>query len=79
MTHGHWARQDIDLSYLNSPNINTILLVAGFASLHRHYMSWTTLPPPRYCLNRLFITPEGKPIQQQIDTLTEVGSSCKPP
>ena len=72
MTHGHWARQDIDLSYLNAPDINTMLLVAGFSDLSKHYLAWSTLPPPQCCLDKLFVTQDGTTIQQQIAALTEV-------
>lgn len=73
MVHGHWARQDADLSYLNQPAILTMLMVAGFTSLSKHYLSWSTLPPPQLCVDRMFVTPDGLTIDQQVEKLTEVG------
>lgn len=72
MVHGHWARQDADLSYMNQPQISTMLLVAGFTSLNTHYLSWGHLEPPQYCMDRLFVTPDGVTIDEQIQKLTEV-------
>lgn len=76
MVHGGWARQDVDLSYLNAPNINTLVLVAGFDGIGKYFRSWGMLMPPEACLRRLFTTPNGVTIQQQIERLTEV---CRMP
>lgn len=76
MVHGHWARQDADLSYMNSPAIGTMLLVAGFSSLNKHFLSWTQLPVPKECLDKLFLTPDNMTIDQQVAKLTEVGLPC---
>jgi hypothetical protein len=74
MVHGHWARQDADLSYMNQPQISTMLLVAGFTSLNTHYLSWAHMAPPQYCMDRLFVTPDGVTIDEQIQKLTEVST-----
>lgn len=74
MVHGHWARQDADLSYMNQPAIATMLLVAGFSSLNTHYLSWAHMEPPKYCMDRLFVTPEGVTIDEQVQKLTEVST-----
>jgi hypothetical protein len=72
MVHGQWARQDADLSHMNQPAIRTMLLVAGFSDLTKHYLSWTQLDPPQECMDRLFVTPDNVTIDQQVDKLTEV-------
>lgn len=72
MVHGHWARQDADLSYMNQPAITTMLLVAGFSSLTTHFLSWAQLAPPASCLDKMFVTPDGVTIDQQVDKLTQV-------
>jgi hypothetical protein len=72
LVHGHWARQDADLSYMNQPAILTMLMVGGFSSLTKHYLSWSYLEPPEFCLDRLFVTPGGMTIDQQVDKLTQV-------
>jgi hypothetical protein len=76
MVHGHWARQDADLSYMNQPAILTMLLVAGFTGLSKHFLSWAALEPPKYCLDRMFVTAEGVTIEEQVLQLTEVRLSC---
>lgn len=72
MVHGHWARQDADMSYMNQPAITTMLLVAGFSSLSTHNLAWAMLPPPASCLAKLFVTPDGVTIAQQVEKLTQV-------
>jgi hypothetical protein len=77
LVHGHWKRDDAELSYLNSPAILTMLMVAGFPAMDKHYISWTTLEPPQYCLDRMFVTADGVTISEQVQRCIEV-SSCAP-
>lgn len=72
-THCHWNRQDVDLSYLNGPDINAMVLQGGYNDIHGHYQAWSHLLPPEECLQKLFVTKDGMSIQQQIDVLVEVG------
>lgn len=72
MVHAHWKREEVDLSYLNLPDINAMLLMGDFRGLERHNPVWTLLPPPERCLELLFVTAEGVTIQQQIVNCLQV-------
>jgi hypothetical protein len=78
MTHAKWLRQEIDLSYLNQPDINALVLMADFRGIDRHFQTWGTLLPPPSCVERLFVTQEGKTITQQIRDLEQVSTACCP-
>jgi hypothetical protein len=72
MAHAHWLRQDVDLSYLNIPNIQTLLLVAGFIGIRQHYLCWALEKPPEECLNRMFVRPDGTTLRAQLIERREV-------
>lgn len=72
MAHGLWAREEIDLSYLNVPDINALLLMADYRGLDAHTAWWTQLQPPEECLRLCFVTEGGRSIVDQVKDLTEV-------
>jgi hypothetical protein len=76
LEHGQWLRSDYHLSYGNTPAITTMLLVAGFPSLDKHFMSWSTLEPPKFCVDMMFVTPDGQNIDDQIERLTQVSRAA---
>lgn len=71
-THCGWNKADVDLSYLNGPDINALVLEAGYQDVNSYFQSWSILPPPQECLDQLFINKAGLNIQSQIRALTEV-------
>jgi len=50
-----------------------MVLVAGYESIFKHNPAWTHLKPPEECLKALFVTKDGRTMQQQIETLLQVG------
>jgi hypothetical protein len=73
MTLAHWLRQDVDLSYINVPYITTLLLVAGFADLRKHYLCWALEPVPDEVLDMVCQRPDGKTLRAQLRDRFEVG------
>jgi hypothetical protein len=79
--HGGWNVDDSDLSYLNRPDLNACLLMAGFRQMplmENHFHTWAQLTPPESCLQLLFVTDEGVSIQQQIESALQVGATVYP-
>jgi hypothetical protein len=66
MMLAHWLRQDVDLSYINIPNISTLLLVAGFAGVRAHQLCWAIEEPPQECMDMLLTRPDGTTLRQQL-------------
>lgn len=76
LIHGHWVRDDPIMSYMNSPHITTMLLVAGFSGVKKHNLTWARLQPPAQSINNLFLTADGVTIDQQIARIKEVSKTA---
>ena len=74
LAHALWLRDDIDLSYLNGPDLMAMLLMADYRSMTEHHHIWGLLPPPTSCMDKLFVTAAGVTVQQQLEKLLQVSS-----
>lgn len=72
MQLAHWLRDEVDLSYLNLPDINAMLKMADYRDLDKHFPAWRILQPPAACFADVFATSEGIDILEQIKILREV-------
>lgn len=65
----------MELSYLLGPDINALVLEAGYRNIDSCVQHWSHLMPPAECLAKVFVTKDGLSIQEVVEQLTEVGRS----
>lgn len=71
--HCHWLVEEMDLSYLNGPDIAAMLYEAGFQGGVSEYVNfWTILQPPQECIDLLFVNKQGQPMWKVVEALIEV-------
>lgn len=72
--HCHWLQEQMDLSYLNGPDINALAIEADWQGIDKVMICWAVLQPPVECIELLFPRLDGHSILGIIDILTKVGS-----
>lgn len=72
-----WNLKQVDLSYLNGPDINAMGLQGGHRNIDSYIVNWSHILPPVECLEKLFVTKDGLSIQEVIQQLTEVGDCVR--
>lgn len=72
--HCHWLQDQMDLSYLNGPDINALAIEADWKDIDTVMICWAVLRPPVECIELLFPRLHGHSILSIIETLTEVGT-----
>jgi hypothetical protein len=73
--HCHWLQEQLDLSYLNGPEILAMVLEADYEGIDKVQQIWSIIEPPQECILLMFPKVNGLTMVEVIEELRKVGSA----